>query len=280
MELKKYKMVALGAGIMAVALDGFLIPARIAPGGVSGLATVFGYFADFPVGIMIFLINIPIFIWGTLEFDFKFLLSSMVGTLLLSLFTEIFARILTPVTDNEILLSIFGGALLGLGMGTVLLSGSTTGGTDIVAKILKRKFPYFSMGVFILIIDAAVVIFASIVSGRWETMLYSYLALYISTKVLDGIIDGVNFAKMVFIISDCPKEISAAVSERLGRGTTDLMGYSNYTKRNKNIVMCVVRRNEIVRLKEIVKEVDKCSFVIVTDVREVHGEGFKGSGNI
>ncbi len=265
---------------MAVALDGFLVPARIAPGGVSGLATVLGYFADFPVGIMIFVINIPIFIWGMVEFDFKFLMSSIFGTAMLSGFTEIFALFLSPVTDNEILLSLFGGALLGLGMGIVILSGSTTGGTDIVARILKRKFPYFSIGVFILTIDAFVVIFASVVSKKWETMLYSGLALYISTKVVDGIIDGINYAKLALIVSDYPKEIALAVSQKIGRGTTDIMGYSNYTQKDKNIVMCVVRRNEIVKLKEIVKEVDKSSFVIVADVREVQGKGFARSSDI
>ncbi len=277
MSFKKYGAVALGAAVMAVALDGFLIPARIAPGGVSGLATVFGYFADIPVGIMIFLINIPIFIWGTMEFDFKFLLSSMFGTVLLSGFTELFALFLYPVTDNGILLSVFGGALLGLGMGIVLLAGSTTGGTDIVAKIMKRKFPYFSIGAFILIIDAAVVLFATVVSKKWETMLYSGIALYISTKVVDEIIDGINYAKMALIISDYPKEINKAISEKMRRGTTDLIGYSSYTNVNRNIVMCVVRRNEIVKLKEIVKDIDKSSFVIVADVKEVQGNGFAGS---
>ncbi len=280
MSLKKYAMVIIGAAIMAVSLDAFLVPARIAPGGVSGLATVFGYFANIPVGIMIFLINIPIFIWGMMEFDVRFLISSMFGTALLSGFTELFALFLYPVTDNEILLSIFGGALLGLGMGIVLLSGSTTGGTDIIARILKRRFPYFSIGIFILIIDAAVVVFASAVSGKWETMLYSGLALYISIKVVDGIVDGVNYAKMALIISDYPKEIAMAVSKQLGRGATDIMGYSSYTNKSKDIVMCVVRRSEIVKLKEIIKEVDKGSFVIVADVREVQGNGFARGSNI
>ena len=277
MSLKRYGLVLLGAAVMAVSLDVFLVPAQIAPGGVSGLATVIGYFADLPVGLMILIINIPIFIWGLLEFDLKFMLFSMLGTLALSGFTEFFASFMAPITDNEILLSVFGGALMGLGMGIVLLSGATTGGTDIVAKILKRKFPYFSIGVFILIIDAAVVLLATVVSGRWETMLYSGVALYVSIKVVDGMVDGVNYAKMALIISDYPEKINAAISEYIQRGTTDLLGYSSYTKRDKNVIMCVVRRTEIVSLKEIVKEIDKNSFVIVADVREVQGKGFARS---
>ncbi len=277
MNFKKYCLVILGAALMAFSLDAFLVPAQIAPGGVSGLATVFGYYANIPVGIMIFLINIPIFIWGLFEFDGKFLISSVIGTAALSLLTEVFAPFVAPVTDNEVLMSVFGGALLGLGAATVLRSGATTGGTEIIAKILKRRFPYFSIGVFILIVDTAVVIFASLVSGRWETMLFSGLALYVSTKVIDGIIDGVNFAKMVLIISSKPEKITQAVYEKMQRGVTQLLGYSDYTKESKKVVMCVVRRNEIVKLKELVKKTDENSFVIVADVREVQGNGFARS---
>ncbi len=274
MAIRKYGFLFLGAGIMALALDLFLVPARIAPGGVSGLATVFGYFTNMPVGPTIFLINIPIFIWGLFEFDRGFLYGSMIGTLALSVFTEVFELFVRPITDNEILQSVFGGASLGLGVAIVLMSGASTGGTDIVAKILKKRFPYFSIGVFILIIDAVVVLLATAVTKRWETMLYSSLSLYISTKVIDGLLDGVNFAKMALIVSDFPSEISRAISKKMGRGTTNLLGYSEYTKKDKKVVMCVVRKTEIFKLKEIIKEADKNSFVIVADVREVLGKGF------
>ena len=272
--MRKYGLLLLGSVIMALALDLFLVPAKIAPGGVSGLATVLGYFTDMSVGLMIFLINIPIFIWGFFEFDRKFLFSSMVGTLALSSFTGILAFFVVPITDNEILQTVFGGALLGLGFAVVLMSGATTGGTEIVAKILKKKFPYFSIGIFILIIDALVVILTTVLTRRWETMLYSGLALYISTKVIDGILDGVNYAKMTLIVTDFPSEISLAVSQKMGRGTTTLFGYSDYTKQDKKVVMCVTRKTEIFKLKEIVKETDRDSFVIVADVREVQGKGF------
>ena len=276
MAVRKYGLLLLGAGIMALSLVLFLIPARIAPGGVSGLATVFGYFTNMPVGLMIFLINIPIFIWGVFEFDKTFLLGSVMGTFALSVFTEVFGIFVSPITDNEILQSVFGGAFLGLGIAVVLMSGATTGGTDIVAKILKKRFPYFSIGVFILIIDAVVIILATALTKRWETMLYSGLALYISTKVIDGLLDGLNFAKMVLIVSDFPGEISKEISEKMGRGATTLLGFSEYTQRDKKVVMCVVRKTEVFKLKEIVKGIDRNSFVIVADAREVLGKGFSG----
>ncbi len=276
MAVRKYGLLLLGAGIMALSLVLFLIPARIAPGGVSGLATVFGYFTNMPVGLMIFLINIPIFIWGVFEFDKTFLLGSVIGTLALSVFTEVFGIFVSPITDNEILQSVFGGAFLGLGIAVVLMSGATTGGTDIVAKILKKRFPYFSIGVFILIIDAVVIILATALTKRWETMLYSGLALYISTKVIDGLLDGLNFAKMVLIVSDFPGEISKEISEKMGRGATTLLGFSEYTRKDKKVVMCIVRKTEVFKLKEIVKGIDRDSFVIVADAREVLGKGFSG----
>ncbi len=276
MAVRKYGLLLLGAGIMALSLVLFLIPARIAPGGVSGLATVFGYFTNMPVGLMIFLINIPIFVWGVFEFDKAFLLGSVTGTLALSVFTEIFGIFISPITNNEILQSVFGGAFLGLGIAVVLMSGATTGGTDIVAKILKKRFPYFSIGVFILIIDAVVILLATAVTKRWETMLYSGLALYISTKVIDGILDGLNFAKMVLIVSDFPKEISKEIGGEMGRGATTLLGFSEYTQKDKKVVMCIVRKTEVFKLKEIVKGIDRDSFVIVADAREVLGKGFSG----
>ncbi len=277
MNLKKYLYVLAGAAVMALSLDVFLVPARIAPGGVSGLATVISYFANLPVGIMIFVINIPILIWGVFEFDIRFLVSSIVGTLALSVFTEIFALCLHPVTDNEMLSAISGGVLMGFGMAMVLRTGSTTGGTDIVAKILKKRLPYFSMGLFILIIDAAVVVLSAAVSGKWEIMLYSGISLYVSTKVIDGILDGVNYGKMALIISDYAEDISKIISKKMHRGTTNLYGFSTFSGADKRVVMCVVRRNEIVKLKELVKNADEKSFVIVADVREVLGNGFAQS---
>ncbi len=279
MSLRKYAYIIIGAAVMSLSLNLFLIPARIAPGGISGIATVIGYFTKLPVGLMIFLINIPVFIWGFFEFDKKFLLNSLVGTGALSLFTELFSYFVLPITDNEVLQSVFGGALLGLGVAIVFMSGSTTGGTEIVAKILKKRFPYFSIGIFILIIDILVVIFATVLTGKWETFLYSGLALYISTKVIDGLIDGLNFAKMALIISDYPCEIEQEIYRLVERGTTEILAYSNFTKKDKRIVMCIVRPGEIVKIKEIVKKIDEKSFLIVADAREVLGQGFR-SGDV
>lgn len=274
MKIKRYLFVVLGAALMALSLDMFLVPGGIAPGGVSGLATVISRGTNLPVGLLIFLINVPVFIWGMIEFDIGFLISSLVGTILLSVFTESFAPFITPVTDNEVLLCVFGGGMMGLGMGLVISSGSTTGGTDIVAKILKKKFPHISIGAFVMLIDAIVVILSGIISRRWETMLFSAAALYVSVKSLDAVTDGVEFAKTAFIISDSPEIITKEISDKMKRGTTLLNGFSSYTNKNKNVILCVVLRSELTTLKEIVKSVDNSAFLIVSDAKEVLGNGF------
>ncbi len=274
MKIKRYVFVVLGAALMALSLDMFLVPGGIAPGGVSGLATVISRGTSIPVGLLIFLINIPVFIWGMIEFDIRFLLSSLVGTMLLSVFTEIFAAFVNPITDNEVLLCVFGGGMMGVGMGLVIVSGATTGGTDIAAKILKKKFPHISIGAFVMIIDAVVVLLSGIVSRRFETMLFSAAALFVSVKALDAVTDGVEFAKTAFIISDCPEKITKEISEKMKRGTTLLNGFSSYTNKNKNVILCVVLRSELTALKEIVKSVDGSAFLIVSDAKEVLGNGF------
>lgn len=274
MSLKKYAFLSFGAAVMALALNLFLIPGRIAPGGISGLAVVIGYFTSFPAGLLIFLINIPVLIWGLIEFNGKFLFDSLVGTALLSVFTQLFSGIDLSVSENDILRAVFGGAMLGFGVGTVFVSGSTTGGTEVIAKILRKKFPYFSIGFLVMITDAAVIVLSAAVTKKWETFLYSGLSLYISSKVIDSMVNGLNFAKMALIISDMPKKIENAIYETVGRGTTEIFAYSEFSKTHKKVIMCIVRPNELIRLRKMVKEIDEKSFFIVADVREVAGQGF------
>ena len=162
-----------------------------------------------------------------------------------------------------------------MGIGTVFFAGTTTGGTDIAAQILKKRFPSFSVGRFILLIDAVIVTFAGLVYNKWEVALYSAAALYISTGVIDLITEGVDFAKVLYIISDKPREIAEEISRRLEHGTTMLYGSSVYTGKDKTVLMSVVKKYEIGKLKKIINGIDENAFVIVSDAREVLGRGFK-----
>ncbi len=277
--LKKCFMIVCGAVVLAIALDLFLIPADIAPGGISGLSIVLNHVFKIPVGILVMALNIPIFLWSMKYFDYKFLLYSLFGMVVLSTSIDAFAFI-RPVTSDLILSSVYGGAMMGLGVGLVFRSGATTGGTEIIAQILKYHFPGFSVGRFVLIIDAVIVALAGLVYGKWEVALYSAVALYISAVVVDLIVEGIDFAKMVFIISDNPKEITSEIYKNLVRGTTALSGSSMYTNTDKTVLMCVVKQYEIGKLKNIIQSVDDSAFVIVSDAREVLGKGFKKHGKV
>lgn len=273
-RLKLFSKVIIGTVISAVALDVFLAPHDIAPGGVSGLAIAINHLTNVPLGILIFTINIPIFAWGLKHFGTKFILSSLAGMLLLSIFTDAFATF--PRLTHDVLLSaIYGGVLLGLGMGLVFSAGFTTGGTDIVVQILRDKRPSFSLGRLILIIDAFIIGFAGLVFSKWDTLLYSAISLYISTFIIDLIIEGGDSAKAAYIISECPRQLAAAISAKLKRGTTLLHASSFYSDTEKSVLLCVVKSYEITRLKNIIKGTDSNAFVILSDAREVLGNGFK-----
>lgn len=272
--LKKLPITFVGATISAAALDLFLIPSDIAPGGASGLAIVLGHIMHIPVGILIVILNIPVFVLAARRFNLEFVLSSLFGMFSLSVMTEVLSK-LEPLTDDLILSSVYGGALLGLGMGTVFRAGTTTGGTDIAAMLLKKSFSGFSVGRFVLLNDAVIVTLAGLVYHRWEVALYSAAALFVSSHVLDLIVEGVDFAKVVYIISDIPASLAREISDSLSRGTTAISGSSIYSGTEKTVLMCVVKKYEIGKLKRIIREADSRAFVIVSDAREVLGNGFK-----
>ena len=273
-KLRKYFAIILGSIIMALGLDLFLVPSQIAPGGISGLSTVLHYLTGVPVGVLIFIINIPIFVFGAKNFSRSYVIHSFLGMILLSVFTSFFESF-KPITSDIILSSVFGGAFVGAGAGIVFRFGATTGGTDIVVMLLKKRFKGFSTGNFVALVDAVIVLIAGLVFKTWETVLYSTLSLLVSSYMVDTIVEGVDYAKAVFIVSELPDEIAKSISDRLSRGTTCFMGYSPYTHNEKNTLLCVVRRFEISKLKNIIYETDKNAFVIVTDTKEVLGNGFK-----
>lgn len=273
-KIKKFLTVLLGTATIAIALNVFLAPADIAPGGLSGLAIVIGHLTHAPLGLLILLLNIPVLFWGLRHFSKRYMVFSIFGMLLLSVLTDLFV-FLPRVTDDVLLSAIYGGALMGLGIGLVFSMGCTTGGTDIAAQILKKKFPSVSVGRFVLIIDAFIISIAGIVFGKWEVLLYSATSLYISTFIIDIIVEGGDASKVAYIISDKQKELADSISAQLDRGTTLLHGSSFYSGKERTVLLCVVKKYEITRLKAIIHDTDSHAFVIVSDAREVFGNGFK-----
>lgn len=272
-EVISYMGIALGVLISAFSLNFFLEPNTIAPGGVTGLAIVIKSLIGIPIYLTNLVINIPLFIIGIIVLGKEFGAKTLFATLGLSLFLGIIPS--EVATQDLLLSSVFGGILLGLGLGLVFKSGGTTGGTDLAGAILNKCFPRFSISSFMMTIDGIVVVIAGIVSKKLETSLYSVIALYVAIKVINLMLEGVGYVKAFLIITEKPEEISEAIMRDIGRGVTLFNGKGMYTKENKDILLCVVNRSQFTKVKDVVNMIDINAFLMVTDMYEVIGEGFK-----
>lgn len=272
-ELATYIFLAIGVLLMAMSLEYFLGPNTIAPGGVSGFAVVINKLFNIPIYITNLALNIPLFILGLRTLGKSTAIKTIYATLLLSFFLKILP---SSVLTHDILLSaIFGGVLMGIGLGIVFKLGGTTGGTDLAGSILNSKFPSLSIVTFMTIIDFCVVVFAGLVDKKIETSLYSIISMFVVMKVADTILEGIGYLKGFLIITNKPEEVSERLMMELERGVTSLKGKGMYTKEDKEVLLCVVNRAQFTRVKNIVMEIDPKAFVIVSEFYEVLGEGFK-----
>jgi len=287
---KDYVWIIAGSILTAAAINIFLVPYKIAPGGVTGLATVIYYLSGgrFPVGMAMLALNIPLFIAGIKFIGNRFAIRTFFSTVFLSVAVDVsepftsdfveryFSKVESLASSPDLLLySIFGGFLMGAGLGIVLRSGATTGGTDLAARIANHFIPYFTIGQVLLFIDAAVVVLAAAAFSSFLLGMYAIVSLFIASKVVDAILEGVNFAKALFIISDKSDEIAARILKDLDRGVTALKGRGMYSGRDKQVLFCVVHRSQLTQLKKVVAEIDDKAFIVLADIREVLGEGFK-----
>ena len=269
-----YGGVLVGVIIAAAGVSYFLIPAKIAAGGVSGLATVIYYLMRLPVGVTMLLLNIPLFLLSWKIIGPVFGAKTLFGTLAMSVFVDLFNQIAVPMTEDLLLAAIYGGVLSGIGLGIAFRAGGSTGGTDMAAQLVARFFPT-SVGQALLIVDGMVIVLAGIALGL-ELAMYALIAVFITTKTVDVVQEGPNYAKACLIISDHPEPIGESIMQRLERGVTMLDGRGMYTKYDKEVLLVIVSRMEIAAVKSIVAEVDRKAFVIIYDVHEVLGEGFRG----
>ena len=266
--------IILGSALVALSLNLFFVKLKIAPGGVSGLATVIYYLTDIPVGTIVFALNIPLFLMGIWDFGKMFLLKTFFSTALMSVIID-YTTFLPQLTEDMFLASIFGGIMMGVGLALVFKGNATTGGTDILAKVVNKHFKAFNISEQLLAIDAMVVITAMIVFRDFDIGFYSIIAIFVSAKSIDIVFEGIGFAKAIFIISDAGEEIGKEIMDTVGRGVTGLNGEGMYTKVDKKVLLTIANRKQIPKIKEITKKYDEKSFIVVTDVREVLGEGFE-----
>jgi uncharacterized membrane-anchored protein YitT (DUF2179 family) len=275
----------LGVIIVALSMNIFLVPYKIAPGGVSGIATVLYYVSGgkVSVGISMLVMNVPLFLAGLKVRGKHFIIKSLIGAALLSVVVDLTAPWITELTyhfvsgtsSHDLLLySLAGGFTMGLGLGFVFKEDATTGGTDMGAALLHKAFPWIPIGKFLLILDGLVVLLAAFVFQSFQLVLYSVVALLISARTMDGFLEGINFSKSLMIISRQSEAIAKELMENVDRGVTGLYGKGMYTANEYMILLCVVKKEEIHTVKNIVKGIDPDAFVLLTDVREVLGEGF------
>ena len=275
--IRSLLLVTVGSVIFALGFDLFLEPAGFTCGGVSGIAMLIVYAVDckwLTVGILSALINIPLFFFGYRQIGKYFFFGSMVGMAVTSVCFDLFA--LLPVPEVEPLIAcIFGGVMIGAGLGIVFIGGASTGGVDIVARLLKLKFRNFPIGKILLAMDLCTAVVTGIVYGELNNTLYSAITLFLSSAVLDKVVYGLDYAKVALIISDRYEEIAKAIDEQLDRGLTMLQGKGYYMRSDKYVLLSAVKRKQLAQLKELVMTIDPCAFIILQDAHQVLGDGFK-----
>lgn len=275
-NLADLALVVLGSVIMGIGYSLFLIPHHFVPGGVSGIAMIVNYFSRLPLGMLIMVLNIPVFILGVKIMGRKYALRSLLGMVISSLFIDFFQEILglKAATDNAILAAIYGGFMLGVGLGLVFRGRASTGGSDILGQILNR-WTGMSVGIAIMLIDFFIISASGVAFKQLEAPLYGYIVLFISSNVIDMILEGWNYTKMVLITSTKNDEIQDFILNTLDRGGTALRSRGLYLNREGETILTVIHRKQLPELRRFVKETDPNAFVIINDTYAVLGKGFK-----
>lgn len=264
----------IGAFIMAIATSIFLLPNQLSSGGFSGIATIFYYFLDIPMGTTILMFNIPLFLFAAYKLGKVFVFKSLIGTFAFSTAIDILDKF-EPLTQDRFLACIYGGIIIGLGTAIILKANSSTGGSDLISHMVKEYNPNITMSNVITFIDIGIVTLNVLFFKEIEIGLYSAIAIYLMGKMIDIIFEGIHFTKLLIIISDKNQEISEEVGDKVKKGTTGLFGKGMYTNEHKVVLLCAASRGDVAKVKQIAKKIDPKSFIIVANAREVMGLGFK-----
>lgn len=266
-----------GSILYAAAVTIFSVPNGIAQSGLTGLSIIVNHLIGTPVGATNFVLNIPLIILAWVFIGWKFVAKTLWVTTLVSAALDISSYLLADYafTDDTLLAALFSGILSGVGLGLIIFRGATSGGTDIIAKLMRKKWPHISMGRVILVADAVIVISAAIVYKSLTSALYAIVVIYVSTRLIDYIIYGSGHGKVLMCVTNRPKEISEAITSELKRGVTILPVQGGYTGESKSMLMCVVRPGEVSKLNKLIRSYDSNPFIIISEAGEVLGEGFK-----
>ena len=280
--IKDYLLIIVGCAIYALSVRVFTAPNEIAPGGLTGIATMLNYLFSLPIGIMVIVMNITLFVWGTIEMGPRFLIKSAVATVLSSVLIDVFELIPYTYSGEKILAALFGGVLSGVGLALIFYRGGSTGGTDIIGKCIHKRKPHISMGSIILAADIVVIVMAAIVYRSIENALYAVIAIFVSTKVIDTFVYGFSHdnGKLMIIITSLPERVSNVILERSQRGVTIVDAQGAYSHQKRGVLLCAARPSEVFRIKSMINAADPKAFVIITTATTISGEGFLNAEDI
>ena len=278
--LIQYAIITVGCIVFSLGVSLFLDANEIASGGVTGISIIINYLTGFNTGYLIIIINVPMFILGFIFFGWRFTLSTMYSTIVSALFIELWNFALAeyiPITNESLIAAVLGGALFGIGLGIIFRMGSTTGGTDILVKILRKKFRYIPTGIISLIIDFIIIMVSAIIYKNFELTCYTIIAIVITALAFDWVLYGGNSAKLIYIITthDKSAEMSEKILKELDVGATFVDGKGAYTGKDKRIIMCAIKNTLYPKLRDIVRNIDPHAFTIVSSAKEIYGEGYR-----
>lgn len=265
----------MGSCLFAIGMQMFVAPNQIAPGGFSAIAVVLNYLFGIPIGTCSFLLNIPVLLLGLKFLGKTFTVKTMTTVVVMSILTNAMYYAVPPYSGDALLAALFGGAMMGAGLALVFMRDSTTGGVDILSRLIQRRVPYVPMGRLLLILDLIVIGISALVFGRLETVLYSLVCVYVSAFTVDSVLCGMERGKMVYILSPKTEQIAGRIIQELDRSGTFLQAKGAYSGEQAQALLVALRIQQYHHLKQIVHETDPNAFMIVTDSTEVLGEGFK-----
>ena len=274
--LKKYFYITVGSLVYAASVSLFADPNELAPGGVSGIAIILNHvFGFLSVGMLILMINIPIMILGMIKFGFRFLISTTYTVVVSSLFMDLMTKYIGAATHDMFLASVMGGILMAIGIGMIFRAGATTGGTDIIVKLIHSKYRYMKTGNLFFAIDVIIITASGFVFHKVESALYAGVTVLVYMLVINMVLYGGDEARLVYIISPCKDKITERIMKELDSGVTVLKGKGAYTGDDREVLMCVLRMKALPEARDIVREEDKNAFMVVTQATSVFGEGYK-----
>ena len=265
--------------VICTAGNCFVAPNDISSGGVTGLAILINHIWNLPIGVSMFALNVPLFIVAFIILGRQFIVKTLFSTFLSSVFIDVGALFLPTYSGDKLLAALFGGAIMGIGLGIIFTRGSTSGGTDILSRLLRKKYPHLSMGRLMMLCDMCVALLAGVVYKNIESILYATIVFLVSGKAIDFVLYGASSGKMLMIITSKSDEIAKAITKETPRGVSILPVQGGYTGEERHMLLSVVRPSEVSKLRKIVRRFDEQPFIIISDASEILGLGFKPADN-